>query len=291
MSLGMQDKYKEKNSRFQLERQAAEDEWTAQDMADHAMDVEPPKNGFDAFMHRYGWGILVALVVLAILGNVFWGIYQNTQTPKMLNIAGEIFFCDKKAKNLGEVMVEGTIQSAVDRDLAPSEDEQTNVAEWVGQPYAVIGDTVYVSDGKDWYACHAGQQAVGGFLGEFFTPNRFHRYDRFLEETAADPQELELLAAIHHYHERVMPYLTENALFKMEMERQLQRFDMYCKDTFQGVHYPVQIEVTQASLQENAYNFTVTMENRTRTIQKTFTGSYIENKDGKIDSFTVIFPD
>ena len=66
MSLGMQDKYKEKNSRFQLERQVAEDERTAQDMADHAMDVEPPKNGFDAFMRRYGWGILVALVVLLV---------------------------------------------------------------------------------------------------------------------------------------------------------------------------------------------------------------------------------
>ena len=35
-------------------------------MADHAMDVEPPKNGFDAFMRRYGWGILVALVVLLV---------------------------------------------------------------------------------------------------------------------------------------------------------------------------------------------------------------------------------
>ena len=80
----MQDKYKEKNSRVQLERQVAEDERTAQDMADHAMDVEPPKNGFDAFMRRYGWGILVALVVLAILGKVFWGIYQNAQTPKIL---------------------------------------------------------------------------------------------------------------------------------------------------------------------------------------------------------------
>ena len=107
-------------------------------------------------------------------------------------------------------------------------------------------------------------------FGEFLTPNRFHRNDRFLEETADDPQELESLAAIHHYHERVMPYLTENALFKMEMERQLQRFDMYCKDTFQGVHYPVQIEVTQASLQENAYNFTVTMENRTSPPITTF---------------------
>ena len=157
MSLGMQDKYKEKNSRFQLERQVVEDERTAQDMADHAMDVEPPKNGFDAFMRRYGWGILVALVVLAILGKVFWGIYQNAQTPKMLNIAGEIFVCDKKVKDPGEAQLKGTVRSALDRDLYPSEDEQTNVAEWVGQPYAVIDDTVYVYDGKDWYACHAAQ--------------------------------------------------------------------------------------------------------------------------------------
>ena len=288
MSLGMQDKYKEKNSRFQLERQVAEDERTAQDMADHAMDVEPPKNGFDAFMRRYGWGILVALVVLAILGKVFWSIYQNAQTPKMLNIAGEIFVCDKKVKDPVEAQLEGTVRSALDCDLYPSEDEQTNVAEWVGQPYAVIDDTVYVYDGKDWYACHAAQQNVGGFLGEFFTPNRFHRYDRFMEETG---DLLESVEAIDHYHARVMPYLTENALFKMEMERQLSRFDEYCMVTFQSVHYPVQIEVTQASLQENAYNFTVTMENKARTIQKTFTGSYIEDKDGKIDSFTVIFPD
>ena len=288
MSLGMQDKYKEKNSRFQLERQVAEDERTAQDMADHAMDVEPPTNGFDAFMRRYGWGILVALVVLAILGKVFWGIYQNAQTPKMLNIAGEIFVCDKKVKDPVEAQLEGTVRSALDCDLYPSEDEQTNVAEWVGQPYAVIDDTVYVYDGKDWYACHAGQQDVGGFLGEFFTPNRFHRYDRFLEETGDFPESVE---AIDHYHARVMPYLTEKALFKMEMERQLSRFDEYCMVTFQSVHYPVQIEVTQARLQENAYNFTVTMENKARTVQKTFTGSYIEDADGKIDSFTVIFPD
>ena len=288
MSLGMQDKYKEKNSRFQLERQVAEDERTAQDIADHAMDVEPPTNGFDAFMRRYGWGILVALVVLAILGKVFWGIYQNAQTPKMLNIAGEIFVCDKKVKDPVEAQLEGTVRSALDRDLYPSEDEQTNVAEWVGQPYAVIDDTVYVYDGKDWYACHAAQQNVGGFLGEFFTPNRFHRYDRFLEETGDLPESVE---AIDHYHARVMPYLTEKALFKMEMERQLSRFDEYCMVTFQSVHYPVQIEVTQASLQENAYNFTVTMENKARTVQKTFTGSYIEDEEGKIESFTVVFPD
>ena len=288
MSLGMQDKYKEKNSRFQLERQVAEDERNAQDMADHAMDVEPPKNGFDAFMRRYGWGILVALVVLAILGKVFWGIYQNAQTPKMLNIAGEIFVCDKKVKDPVEAQLEGTVRSALDCDLYPSEDEQTNVAEWVGQPYAVIDDTVYVYDGKDWYACHAAQQNVGGFLGEFFTPNRFHRYDRFMEETGDLPESVE---AIDHYHARVMPYLTEKALFKMEMERQLSRFDEYCMVTFQSVHYPVQIEVTQASLQENAYNVTVTMENKARTVQQVFTGSYIEDEEGKIESFTVVFPD
>ncbi len=288
MSFGMQDKYKQRNGRFQLERQVAEDERTAQDMADHAMDVEPPKNGFDAFMRRYGWGILVALVVLAILGKVFWGIYQNAQTPKMLNIAGEIFVCDKKVKDPVEAQLEGTVRSALDRDLYPSEDEQTNVAEWVGQPYAVIDDTVYVYDGKDWYACHAAQQNVGGFLGEFFTPNRFHRYDRFLEETGDLPESVE---AIDHYHARVMPYLTEKALFKMEMERQLSRFDEYCMVTFQSVHYPVQIEVTQASLQENAYNVTVTMENKARTVQQVFTGSYIEDEEGKIESFTVVFPD
>ena len=288
MSFGMQDKYKQRNGRFQLERQVAEDERTAQDMADHAMDVEPPKHGFDAFMRRYGWGILVALVVLAILGKVFWGIYQNAQTPKMLNIAGEIFVCDKKVKDPVEAQLEGTVRSALDRDLYPSEDEQTNVAEWVGQPYAVIDDTVYVYDGKDWYACHAAQQNVGGFLGEFFTPNRFHRYDRFLEETGDLPESVE---AIDHYHARVMPYLTEKALFKMEMERQLSRFDEYCMVTFQSVHYPVQIEVTQASLQENAYNVTVTMENKARTVQQVFTGSYIEDEEGKIESFTVVFPD
>ena len=201
MSFGMQDKYKQRNGRFQLERQVAEDERTAQDIADHAMDVEPPKNGFDAFMRRYGWGILVALVVLAILGKVFWGIYQNAQTPKMLNIAGEIFVYDKKVKDPVEAQLEGTVRSALDRDLYPSEDEQTNVAEWVGQPYAVIDDTVYVYDGKDWYACHAAQQNVGGFLGEFFTPNRFHRYDRFLEETGDLPESVE---AIDHYHARVI---------------------------------------------------------------------------------------
>ena len=158
----------------------------------------------------------------------------------------------------------------------------------MGQPYAVIDDTVYVYDGKDWYACHAAQQNVGGFLGEFFTPNRFHRYDRFLEETGDLPESVE---AIDHYHARVMPYLTEKALFKMEMERQLSRFDEYCMVTFQSVHYPVQIEVTQASLQENACNFTVTIENKARTVQKTFTGSYIEDEEGKIVSFTVVFPD
>ena len=88
-----------------------------------------------------------------------------------------------------------------------------------------------------------------------------------------------------------MPYLTEKALFKMEMERQLSRFDEYCMVTFQSVHYPVQIEVTQASLQENAYNVTVTMENKARTVQQVFTGSYIEDEEGKIESFTVVFPD
>ena len=288
MSLGMQDKYKQRNSRFQLERQVTEDERNAQELADHAVDVEPPKNGFDAFMRRVGWGIFVVLIVLLILIKVLWGVLQNAQTPQMLNIAGEIFVCDKKVKDPGEAQLEGTVRSAIDRDLYPSGDEQTNVAEWAGQPYVVIDDTVYVYDGKDWYACHAGQQDVGGFLGEFFTPNRFHRYDRFLEESGDLPESVE---AIDHYHARVMLYLTDKALFKMEMGRQLSRFDEYCMVTFQSVHYPVQIEVTQASLQENAYNFTVMMENKARTVQKTFTGSYIEDEEGKIESFTVVFPD
>ena len=288
MSLGMQDKYKQRNSRFQLERQVTEDERNAQELADHAVDVEPPKNGFDAFMRRVGWGIFVVLIVLLILIKVLWGVLQNAQTPQMLNIAGEIFVCDKKVKDPGEAQLEGTVRSAIDRDLYPSGDEQTNVAEWAGQPYVVIDDTVYVYDGKAWYACHAGQQDVGGFLGEFFTPNRFHRYDRFLEESGDLPESVE---AIDHYHARVMLYLTDKALFKMEMGRQLSRFDEYCMVTFQSVHYPVQIEVTQASLQENAYNFTVMMENKARTVQKTFTGSYIEDEEGKIESFTVVFPD
>ena len=288
MSLGMQDKYKQRNSRFQSERQVTEDERNAQELADHAVDVEPPKNGFDAFMRRVGWGIFVVLIVLLILIKVLWGVLQNAQTPQMLNIAGEIFVCDKKVKDPGEAQLEGTVRSAIDRDLYPSGDEQTNVAEWAGQPYVVIDDTVYVYDGKDWYACHAGQQDVGGFLGEFFTPNRFHRYDRFLEESGDLPESVE---AIDHYHARVMLYLTDKALFKMEMGRQLSRFDEYCMVTFQSVHYPVQIEVTQASLQENAYNFTVMMENKARTVQKTFTGSYIEDEEGKIESFTVVFPD
>ena len=44
-------------------------------------------------------------------------------------------------------------------------------------------------------------------------------------------------------------------------------------------------------LQENAYNVTVTMENKARTVQQVFTGSYIEDEEGKIESFTVVFPD
>ena len=284
----MFDKYKQKNTRFQMERQIAEDGLRDRELADHATDAEPPKNAFDAFMKRAGWGILVILVVLAVFGKVFWNVYQGMQTPKMLNIAGEMFVCDKKADAPEDILYEGVVGSAVDRDLFPSGDGRTNVEEWVGQAYAVTADAVLVYDGKCWYSLHSGDQSLRGFLGEFFTPNRFHRFDTFRQEIAdGGPGQQD---AIDHYHVRLVPYLTEQALLEMEMGRQLARFDQYCKDTFGQIRFPLQIEVTQSSLQENAYNFSVTIENVSRTVTKTFTGSYIEGDGGKVDSFTVVYP-
>ena len=287
MSKLLQDNYKHKKDRLALETRIQEDGMRSDELGGYAEDIPPARGGFANFMNRAGWGLLAAILVLAVFGRIFWGNHKSMQTPKMLNIAGEIFVCDKKARDPGEVPYDGTLGSAVDRDLFPSEDGQTNIEEWAGQPYVIAGDEVLVFDGKAWYTCHSGDQDTGGLLGEFFTPNRFHRYDAYLEETAGgDP-----LTAGLRYYERLEPYLTETALVKTELERSLQKYDYICREELGSVRLPVQIEVKQAGLMENAFNFTVTVENKSGLKQKVFTGSYIEAEDGRIESFTVIFPD
>ena len=288
MSKLLQDNYKHRKDRLALETGLQEDGMRSDELNGHAEDVAPERSNFSNFMNRAGWGLLAAILVLAVFGRIFWGIHQSLQTPKMFNIAGEVFVCDKKTRDPGEVPYDGTVGSAIDRDLFPSEDGQTNMEEWAGQPYVIAGDEVLVFDGKNWYSCHSGNRGtIGGFLGEFFTPNRFHRYDTFLEETTgADPQ-----AAILRYHERLRPYLTEETLSQIEMGRMLQRFDSLCRDTLHGVRLPVQIEVVQSGEMENAYNFTVTVENTSKLKQLVFTGSYIEGGGGQIESFTLLIPD
>lgn len=288
MSKLLQDNYKHRKDRLALETRIQEDNMRSDELNGLAEDVPPARSGFANFMSRAGWGLLAAILVLAVFGRIFWGIHKSLETPKMLNIAGEIFVCDKRVRDPGDVPYDGMLGSSIDRDLAPSEDGQTNIGEWAGQPYVIMGDEVLVFDGKAWHSCHSGVQSVfGGFLGEFFTPNRFHRYDTFMEETASgDPQ-----TAILRYHERLEPYLTEEALSQIETGRMLQRFDSLCRDTLHSVRLPVQIEVVQSGEMEHAFNFTVTVENASKLKQLVFTGSYIEGEKGQIESFTLLIPD
>ena len=74
MKYSMQDKYKQQNSRFQLERQIAEDQLNEQDLANQDEDMDPPKNRFDALMRRIGWGTVVTLVILLIIIKLLWNM-------------------------------------------------------------------------------------------------------------------------------------------------------------------------------------------------------------------------
>ena len=74
MKYSMQDKYKQQNSRFQLERQIAEDQLNEQDLTNQDEDMEKKKNRFDALMRRIGWGTIVTLVILLIIIKLLWNM-------------------------------------------------------------------------------------------------------------------------------------------------------------------------------------------------------------------------
>lgn len=68
---------------------------------------------------------------------------------------------------------------------------------------------------------------VTAFLQEFYTANSLNRYT-ILMQTAQSEGLTE--QAIVNYHEGIRPYLTDDALLKIELERRLFQFDSICHD-------------------------------------------------------------
>ena len=72
----MRDNYKGRNDPLRLETEIQEGALKDGALASGAEDVAPPKSSFARFMSRYGWGILVVLIVLAIFGRLIWTLWN-----------------------------------------------------------------------------------------------------------------------------------------------------------------------------------------------------------------------
>ena len=72
MSKLLQDNYKQKVDRLTLETKIQEGGMRSDEIDGHAEDVPPAKNDLANFMDRAGWGILVAVLVLAVFGFILW---------------------------------------------------------------------------------------------------------------------------------------------------------------------------------------------------------------------------
>ena len=72
MSKLLQDNYKQKVDRLTLETKIQEGGMRSDEIDDHAEDVPPAKSDLANFMDRAGWGILVAVLVLAVFGFILW---------------------------------------------------------------------------------------------------------------------------------------------------------------------------------------------------------------------------
>ena len=72
MSKLLQDNYKQKVDRLTLETKIQEGGIRSDEIDDHAEDVPPAKSDLANFMDRAGWGILVAVLVLAVFGFILW---------------------------------------------------------------------------------------------------------------------------------------------------------------------------------------------------------------------------
>ena len=221
---------------------------------------------------------------LFILVGLFLHIKSKNDYPHLIRVGDEFFVCHmKKADAVDESLILGTITGFVEPPVFPDEDESTNVKQFVGQPYAVDGDDFYISDGKHWYVCSSASQYYGstGFWGEFFTPNRFHRFDKLL---ISIDQDADVEQATEDYYARIRPYLTGDVYQKIVMSRMLYRYDAICREELDGINLPFKFEKEQAS-EEGAYNFYVTVYNKARTKTLEFSGSCTEAPDGTITSF------
>ena len=72
MSKLLQDNYRQKVDRLTLETKIQEGGIRSDEIDDHAEDVPPAKSDLANFMDRAGWGILVAVLVLAVFGFILW---------------------------------------------------------------------------------------------------------------------------------------------------------------------------------------------------------------------------
>ena len=76
MSKLLQNNYKHKQDRLALETEIQQDGMRSEDIENHAEDVAPARSAFANFMERAGWGLLIALVALALFGRLIWTLLQ-----------------------------------------------------------------------------------------------------------------------------------------------------------------------------------------------------------------------
>lgn len=76
MSKLLLDNYKHKRDRLALEAEIQQGGMRSDEIENHAEDVAPARSAFANFMERAGWGLLIALVALALFGRLIWTLWH-----------------------------------------------------------------------------------------------------------------------------------------------------------------------------------------------------------------------
>ena len=123
------------------------------------------------------------------------------------------------------------------------------------------------------------------FLQEFFSVKRDGRWSIW-ESALLSSYSGAMAEAIESYHEGLAPYVTAEILKRIELGRYLSRMELSCIAEAQNWQIVI-IRMDEKSV-PGSYNYWVDLQSTEEpAVYKTFSGSYVVNKEGLVSNFFI----
>lgn len=123
------------------------------------------------------------------------------------------------------------------------------------------------------------------FLQEFFGVNKDGRW-KIWEAAMYSSYSGAMAEAIEPYHEGLEPYVTAEVLKRIELGRYLSRMELSCMAEAQNWQIVI-IRMDEKSV-PGSYNYWVDLQSTEEpAVYKTFSGSYVVNKEGLVSNFFI----